>query len=55
VDVKFESERAYYTAGSAHDPETFPSWENPLMSARATARFDGGRAMVLLIHANMTT
>ncbi len=34
-----------------YDPATFPSCEKALMSARATARLDGGRAKVLLIQA----
>ena len=34
-----------------HEPATFPSCENALINASATARFEGGRAMVLLTHA----
>jgi hypothetical protein len=34
-----------------HDPATFPSWENALIVARATARLEGGRGIELLTHA----
>lgn len=37
-----------------HDPATFPNCENPLISDRHTARFDGGRGNELLIHAYIT-
>lgn len=38
-----------------HDPAMFPSCENPLMSDKHTARFDGGRGNELFIHAYITT
>jgi hypothetical protein len=39
------------SGGGSHDPARFPSCDKALMNANATARFEGGRLMVLLIHA----
>ena len=36
---------------TTHDPAMFPSCENALMNASATARLEGGRAMELLTQA----
>ena len=38
-----------------HEPAMLPSCENALTNASATARFDGGRAKVLDVHAKKQT
>jgi hypothetical protein len=37
--------------GSTYEPAMFPSWENALIVARATARLEGGRGIEPLTHA----
>lgn len=37
--------------GQMYEPEMLPSWPNALTNAIATARFEGGRGKVELIHA----
>lgn len=37
---------------NTHEPAIFPDDPNALMNARATARFNGGWGIELLIHAN---
>ena len=51
VDVRLRSLGARGEEKSTHEPAMFPSCENALMNARATARLEGGRAMELLTHA----
>lgn len=36
---------------TTYDPAMFPSWENALIAARATALLEGGRGIELLTHA----
>ena len=38
----------------AYDPAMFPNCDTQFDSARATARFEAGRAIVFEIHANRT-
>ena len=40
-----------HAVGHIYDPAMFPSCENALMKAMATARLEGGRGMELLIQA----
>ena len=37
-----------------YDPAMFPNCDTQFESARATARFEAGRAIVFEIHANIT-
>ena len=37
-----------------YDPAIFPNCDTQFESARATARFEAGRAIVFEIHANIT-
>ncbi len=41
--------------GQIYEPMMLPNCEKALIHARATARFDGGREIVLLIHATQIT
>ena len=49
--IKLMPNAVKVTTHEAHEPARFPNWENALINASETARFDGERANMLDVQA----